>query len=187
MITITEALGELRLVEKKLEKKRNGVQTYLCGYTEPLSAQGGSTKYVASERESVDALMDRHIAIRIAIQESNRNESITIDNEGRTSTQTIAEWLTWKRELSNNHRRFLSSCIQRIEQFRTDHENTWHKQKQASKDLDQNDMPTPEEPKLLVHADEKELRDQLADLDYQLERLDTALTLHNSTVTIDVE
>src|SRR6266850_8251735 len=98
-MTITEALQEIKTIGKRLEKKRLAVSDKLARDTrikDPLEKDGGSEKFVREERQAIGDLEKRIVAIRTAIQRSNLITMVPIDgNQG-----TVAEWLTWRREVS---------------------------------------------------------------------------------------
>lgn len=183
-MTVTEALGELRLIEKKMQKKRGAMLPYLTGYMDALEKNGGQEKLVADNQLSLADLAARHIEIRLAIQESNRTSKLLIKDEGTSREETVAWWLTWKREIAAGQRQHLSQCLRHIEQAKATHEQARFNAEKQRKPSD--DGPQPASPDLIVFVDERKMQEELAQIEYCLEKLDTLLTLHNSTTVISV-
>jgi len=96
-ITITEALAELNLIKKKIEKKKPDILNNLLRYehvADPFLKEGGSQQYIAAEIQSINSLRERFVKIRSAIAKINTETHITVNNV----TRTINEWLNWKRD-----------------------------------------------------------------------------------------
>src|SRR5437762_2223860 len=99
MITITEALAELKTLQKRIEKKREFVVTFLArqdGLKDPLGNDGGSFVALGRELQAIHDLDARRVLIRTNIQKINQSTPITVENV----TRTIAEWLTWRKEVA---------------------------------------------------------------------------------------
>ena len=98
-MTITEALAELKTIQKRVEKKREFIVNYLCrqeGLKDPLERDGGAVTAIIREQQAIQDLETRHVNIRTAIQLTNQKTTITIGD----TTKTIAEWLTWRKEVA---------------------------------------------------------------------------------------
>jgi hypothetical protein len=118
-ITITEALQEIKTIGKRLEKKRQSISQYLARDTrvrDPLEKDGGSAKFITEERQAIADLEKRVIAIRIEIQRSNLAASLTVG----TTARTVAEWLTWRREISAAQSTFLNGLVSGLSRLRDD-------------------------------------------------------------------
>ena len=103
-LTITEALAEIKTINKRLQTKRQNTLQYVARdarVKDPLEREGGSVEFLKRERQSIKDLEQRVVAIRTAIQRSNLETRTTI--AGRELS--IAEWLTWRREISVASRR----------------------------------------------------------------------------------
>ena len=98
---------------------------------------------------------------------------------------TVAEWLTWKREVAAGQKAHLSQCLRHIEQSKATHEQRKFESDKARAKID-DDGPTPASPDLIVFVNERHMQEELAQIEYCLEKLDTLLTLHNSTTVISV-
>lgn len=98
-MTITEALSEINLVQKKIQKKQ---ETVLANLVKPkhvkdqLEAQGGSKQFIQSEVQAVSDLTRRLVMLRGSIAKANIENSITVSGK----TDTIHNWLTWKRDVA---------------------------------------------------------------------------------------
>lgn len=98
-MTITEALAEVKLTEKKIEKKKANIAANLTRFEhtpDPYSKDGGSQKVMGQELQAIQDLEIRLINIRGAIAEANIKTKLTI---GET-TRSLYDWITWKREIA---------------------------------------------------------------------------------------
>ena len=111
--TITEALAELKTLDKKIESSKKFVMDYSVrqGTTiDPLDDEGGSDKVIPQKMQSIDNLLERKIAIRKAINASNQNAVVEINKVKRT----VEEWLIWKRDVYQKEMAFLESLQRKI-------------------------------------------------------------------------
>jgi hypothetical protein len=178
LITITEALAELKTIQKRIEKKREYVMSYLVrqdGIKDPLEKDGGSVEVLRRERQAVADLETRHVAIRTAIQKMNQATSITIAD----TTKTIAEWLTWRKEIANGAQSFVNKLRQSIQANRNAAVQKGWQPRAATETAQQ---PTD----LLINADEAALAAEAEHYETVLGTLDGQLSLKNATVTIDL-
>src|SRR4051794_20067573 len=116
-ITITEALAELKTIDKRIEKKREFILGYLLRqgmFKDPLEKDGGSVAAIKRELQAVRDLEERRITIRRAIQQANERVTVTVGKQ----TRSIADWLVWRREVAPKQSAFLSGLRSRIEQAR---------------------------------------------------------------------
>ena len=181
-ITITEALAELKTLQKRIEKKRTAVGPYLLrqsvimdphAFTGNGGIEGGSREFVRRERQAIADLMRRVIAIRVAIQRKNHKVSVTVEGE----TRTLAEWLTWRREVSEGAKKFLQSMHDGITRVRAD---IVKKGGVVAEDA------SIEMRNVVVNVDETELLKEIEHMETVLGALDGQLSLKNATVTIEV-
>lgn len=94
-ITITEALAEIKTIGKRIEKKREFIGGFLArqdGVRDPLEKDGGSAKAIAGERQSVNDLEDRIVALRRGIQRANDETSVTINGITRIRPALREGW-----------------------------------------------------------------------------------------------
>lgn len=109
-MTITEALSEINLIKKKLEHKKKNTLTLLIkpDHTPDIYAtEGGTPVFLKREFQSIDDLYRRFIKIRSAISKANIENDITLGER----TQSIHDWLTWKREISKDETNFVNTVV----------------------------------------------------------------------------
>lgn len=176
MITITEALAELKLLKSKVQKKQSFILTFLCrqeGLRDPLDKSGGSEKEIASEIQAVNDLLGRYTKLRTAIANANAATAVEINGV----KNTIAEWLVWRREVFPLTQSFLTAQVNHIANIR----------KQVQQQLGQPQPGTdPAFFQLKVNVDEKALSDTLEKLNDTFNTLDGRLSLHNATCAVEV-
>lgn len=177
--TITEALADLKTIHKRIEKKQEYISSYLVrqdGIKDPLEKDGGSAEVIKRERQAISDLEKYFVNIRTAIQKANHENTIEIEGESKT----IAEWLTWRKEISSNRKAFLNKIRLAIVQARTQATTKgWAvvpAGQQANNFTD-----------LVVHVDEAELAKQAEQIETILGKLDGQLSLKNATIVIEVE
>lgn len=177
-LTITEALAELKTIGKRIEKKRAYINSYLLrqeALKDPLEKAGGSAEVIRRERQAIGDLEQRHIAIRLAIQQINQETPVVVEG----IKKSLADWLTWRKEVAPEQQRFLAAIRQRVDSAR----NTAMKvgatlitaSESATKPQD-----------VVVNVNEAELAAEMEHLETVLGSLDGQLSLKNATVTIDI-
>lgn len=117
-LTITEALAEIKTIGKRMEKKRDFVLGYLArqeGMKDPLEKDGGSAKMIEQEQQALRDLGQRVVKLRSAIAKANSVNKITC----RGITETIADWITWRREVSPGYMKFLNQLRQNVQGIRS--------------------------------------------------------------------
>jgi hypothetical protein len=169
-LTITEALAEVKSIQKRLEKKR----AFLCTYVtrdsklvDPLAKDGGSEVVLEKELQSYGDLHRRLISIRSAIQVSNAKTVLTLDG----ATMTVLEWIVWKREVAPDSSLLwngLSTAIDR---------GTAYTRRAMASSESAPEMVCSISPSLVASTAEK--------LEKTLGELDGRLSLLNATTTID--
>lgn len=98
LITITEALAELKTVDSKIGTTKDFLVNYAIrqGSTiDPLDDEGGSDVVMAQKMQSLRDLLGRKVSIRIAINNKNATTSLVVCG----ITKTVAEWIVWRREV----------------------------------------------------------------------------------------
>jgi hypothetical protein len=172
---ITEAMAEIKTINKRLAKKREFVLTHIVRddkFKDPLEKDGGSPKVVSEERQAIQDLEARVIRLRSAINRSNQETKLTIGS----TTRTISDWLIWKREVMPSYSKFLSQVGIRIQNERND--VSYSRRNSISENTDAD---------LVVNLDEKALGAEAEELEEILGNLDGQLSLLNATVTVSVE
>lgn len=109
-MTITEALAEIKLIEKKVVTKENHVLGHLWRMQSQPDILGDSDAELKKEIQSVSDLRKRWVEIRKAIAVANSETKIAIDGEEKT----ILEWLSWKREIAPNELQFHHQVHNRV-------------------------------------------------------------------------
>lgn len=178
MMTITEALADLKTIQKRIEKKREYVLAYLCrqdGIKDPLLSDGGSVAAIERERQAIADLEKRHVAIRTGIQKVNQATTITVAD----ITKTIAEWLTWRKEVSPGQVAFVHRMRSVAQSGRTQAQQKGWSVVPAG-------APATQPTDMLVNVDESALAKDAEQLETILGTLDGQLSLKNATVMIDV-
>ncbi len=178
MLTITEALAELKTLGKRIEKKREFVGGYLArqdGIKDPLEKEGGSATVIARERQAIADLELRHVAIRTAIQRVNQATPITVLD----TTKTIAEWLTWRKEIASGQQSFVNKIRQTVMAARGEAQKKGFGVVLTAEVAKQ---PTD----FVINVDESALAKEAETLENILGTLDGQLSLKNATVMIDV-
>lgn len=175
-ITITEALAEIKTVQKRIEKKREFVLGFLArqdGIKDPLEKDGGSFQAIVRERQAIADLEGRIIAIRRGIQRANDTTTITINGAERS----IADWLAWRRDVAPGYQQFLGRIRQQIngvrDQARKQGVNMVFATAQAEKPQD-----------FVVNINEQDLAAEIERIEDTLGQLDGQLSLKNATVQI---
>lgn len=176
-MTITEALAEVKLIDKKVEKKQQFISSYAIRanqLVDPLADSGGSRKVLEQERQAVFDLLERKVAIRRAIQAANAGTSLTIGSQ----TRSISDWLVWRREVAPAEQAFLTGLKTRIDQART-------QATQQRVQLVAADKSPEGATDILVNLSEKKLAERAEEVETALLTLDGQLSLKNALITID--
>ena len=176
-VTITEALADIKTVNARLDKRREAVMRYFARdarLRDPLEADGGSVEFVKRERQAIADLEARIVAIRTAIQNVNLTTKLTVGNK----TQTVSEWLNWRREVSTKAKGFLDQMAATIVNARN----------QANKNSGrvQDSESTAKPGDIVIAVSEKQLSEEIEGMAQLLGELDGKLSLINATCTIEI-
>lgn len=183
-LTITESLAELKTISKRLEKKRSAVLPYLARdlrVKDPFEAKGGSAEFIRAERQGIHDLQERVIAIRTAIQKSNLETPIVIGQK----TRSVSDWLTWRREVADGEKNFLSTLASGLKQFRNEIQRKGGTST-TNRSAEPSTYDASAPPEMLVNIDEKLLLEQQETIETVLGELDGKLSLLNATTFVDV-
>lgn len=168
MITITEALAEIKTIAKRVDNKATFINGNLWRpsiVTDALSNTGGAPKRVKEEFQAVGDLISRTERIRVRIQEANQKNTLTIQG----TTKTVAAWLAWRKECAPRLKTLLGQMSSGL--------NTGHNQVRAQ---------NPKQWDVTEHFSSDEVRSQIEAVDNILGELDGRLSLFNATCTVDV-
>lgn len=174
---ITEALAELKTIGKRMQKKQTFIASYLHrqeGLKDPLEKDGGSAVVLKNELQAIGDLNKRVVEIRTAIQRTNLTTTLTVEGV----TKSIAEWLTWRKEVSNGEVAFVDSLRQNLLRARTQAQTRGVAVVNVG---NQANAPTD----LIINLDEGELAKQAEKLETILGVLDGQLSLKNATIHVD--
>jgi L-lactate utilization protein LutB len=182
-MTITEALAEIKTIGKRLEKKRQAIYANLgrdMRLVDPL--EGGSVEFIKRERQAIEDLEKRIVAIRTAIQKSNLETRTTVGE----MTHTIAEWLTFRREVATGRQQFLASINNGVKNIRDKIQREGGRVTSvgmaATAIVDTNKNVAD----VSIHVNERELLAEQERLEQTLGELDGKLSLLNATTVIPV-
>lgn len=176
-ITLTEALSEVNLINKKIESKRLKIKGTLSRaehVPDPFESEGGSPKMIQSELQSIEDLSRRLSRIRGAISLANLNNNITVGEE----TRTIHDWLVWKREVAKGQIEF-SAAVSRDLKAQIDKGST---QPQIYKDQQEQTHLV----KWLYNIDYSQWCKNHEKLTDKFETLDGKLSLKNAIITVTI-
>lgn len=178
MITITEGLAEIKTIFKRIEKKREFILANVARQEmikDPLAKDGGSEAAIAREVQSVGDLLERVIKIRAEINKANQANAISIGGE----TRTIADWLTWKREISTPARTLWDSINSQVANVKQQAQQRGVKMVSATAAVER-----PED--VVLHVNVQDVAKRRESIEEVLGILDGQLSLKNATITIDV-
>lgn len=176
-LTITESLAEIKTIGARIQKKREAVMRYFARdgrLRDPLESDGGSIEFVKRERQAIADLENRLVAIRCAIQASNLATVVTVGEQSRK----VAEWLNWRREVSEQAKQFLATMTGTLTKVRQEC------LKQGWQIVEKETQPQAGE--VIVCVNERQLAKESEQMEQLLGELDGKLSLLNATTTIDV-
>jgi len=175
-MTITEALAEIKTIGKRIEKKRQNIQQYLARQDvirDPLEKDGGSRAVIVRERQAIGDLQERIVGLRKAIAHANATTPVEIDGLSRS----IAEWLTWRREVAPTEKSFLQGVQNGLASMRKE---AGQKQLTVKPVPERGGEPTD----ILVNIDESQLSKDIEHIETVLGTLDGRLSLLNATTFV---
>src|SRR6266568_588224 len=178
-LTITEALAEVKTIDKRLAKKRETITQYLARqeyFKDPIVAEGGSAAYIKAEEQAMGDLEDRLIAIRRAILAANAATLVTVNGD----TRSLQDWLTWRREVAPKRGTYLNGLRVRIEQVRR--EALAKGVAVVSAVAVAGTAPKPQD--VVVNIEEQALAQEIEHLEAVLGALDGQLSLKNATTVL---
>ena len=174
-LTITEALAEIKTIDKRLAKKQEFVVSNLARdekMRDPLERDGGSEKLVSEGDQAIRDLNDRKVAIRLAIQSSNMHTDLTVQGE----TRLIAAWLIWRREVADWMTTHLNHQTRALNSFRV----------QVKRAVGRGVPDDETSSGIIAHLSEADLAARSENLETILGDLDGQLSLKNATTIIEI-
>lgn len=174
-LTITEALAEIKTINARIQKKREAVMRYFARdgrLRDPLESDGGSIEFVKRERQAISDLENRLVAIRCAIQSSNLATGVTVSEQ----TRKVAEWLNWRREVSEHAKNFLATMTNTLTRVR---------QEALKQGWQMVEKDTAAAGEVVVAVNERQLAKESEAMEQLLGELDGKLSLLNATTLIE--
>lgn len=175
-MTITEALAEIKTLEKRIQAKKTFIAQNVFrmdGLRDPFEKEGGSAKLLAQEEQALGDLLKRILELRAQIRKANEQTVVNIQGENLS----IADWLVWKREVAPVRREYLSTLSR---QLATARDNARRSGTQLVTAGGVAEKPTD----IIVNLNEKEIAKSLEHLEAVLGELDGQLSLKNATVQL---
>lgn len=174
-LTITEALAEIKLVEKKIEHKTQFVLANLTRFRHQPDPLKDGPATIKAEMQSIGDLRQRIVDLRSAISKANNEQRIEIGNQSKT----IQEWLTWKRECSKHEIDLYNAIHKEVAKKLAD--NAARPQLYKDKDEDK-----PRLAEIETNVNYPEYVEKAQASQETLDKLDGQLSLKNATVLIVV-
>lgn len=173
MITITEALAEIKTINSRIAKKREFVYSHLYRQDYMKDPLGDSKEAIREARQSISDLEERKVNIRRAIADKNTEIPVSVSGV----TRSVAEWLVWRREVSSGYKQFLNEMNSRLATVRQD-------AMRKGVSVSEENAQTPQD--VIVNVNEQVLSKEIENLEEILGTLDGQLSLKNATESIEV-
>lgn len=177
-MTITEALAEIKTITKRIQSKREFIETYqlrVDSLKDPLDKDGGSVKAVSEASQSISDLEDRMVALRSAIASANNTNTIALEGVEKP----ISDWLIWRREIAPGRERFLIGLASKLASARNSVAGQKYRWGDAQKT---DDKPVD----IIVNVDETALNVEREQMKNILGQLDGQLSLKNATIMLSI-
>ncbi len=178
MLTITEALQEIKTIDKRVMKKLEWIEQLVARnerVRDPVEKEGGSAQVIERERQSIADLHQRKVQLRLAINRANDETGLTVNGVARS----ISEWIVWRREVAPSQQEILRRVRGIINQIRTDLRGQGRNIVTSQEAAEPNDA--------VVNVSESELAKETEELEDTLGQLDGKLSLLNATTAVTVE
>ncbi len=176
-LTITEALQEMRTIDKRIEKKVDWIGQLAARnekIRDPVEKEGGSAAVIEQERQAIGDLHRRKVQLRLAINRANDQAVLTIAGE----TKSIAEWIVWRREVAPIQESILGGLRRGISNVRD------QAKRAGTSIVSTQDAAEPGD--IVVNISEVELAGEIETLEEILGNLDGQLSLKNATTVVNV-
>ncbi len=182
-LTITEGLAQIKTIQKRIAKKREFIRQYLArqeALRDPLEKDGGSVAAIGAALQAISDLEQRTVQIRRAIALVNAVEVLTVDG----TTMSVADWLTWRREVAPGRQQFLTQLAGGLQQLRREAMSKGVGVVSAVAVASSSGEIKPTD--VIVNISEKALATDAEHLETVLGALDGALSLKNATTHITI-
>jgi hypothetical protein len=177
-LTITEALQEIRTIDKRVQKKLDWIGNLVARnekIRDPVEKEGGSTTVIERERQAIDDLHKRKVQLRLAINRANDQTTLAV---GSGPIRSIAEWIVWRREVAPTIGNILISLRNGVAQVRD------QARRQGKSIVQTEDAAEPGD--VVVHISEAKLAKEIEEHEEILGQLDGQLSLLNATTAVNV-
>lgn len=177
-VTITEALADLKVIQKRIANKQGFIGDHIARaeqMRDPLAKDGGSPAVIEREMQALHDLREDAVSIRRAIKQANAVTEVTIGS----TTRTIADWLVWRRDVAPVEQSFLTGLVKFVERARQQATQRGGALVSATANT-ADTKPTD----IIVNVSEVELSKNVEELNALLELLDGQLSLKNATVMV---
>jgi hypothetical protein len=159
----------LKTIQKRIKAKRDFIGAHLIhpeAMKDPLTSDGGTFVVLQREQQAIADLQRRLIAVRAAMQTANLATTITVAG----ITRSIAEWLSWRKDLMEGERAFLATVRRTIDNVRSGVRSKGDDPSKA----------------IVVNIDEGDLGSRTELLEQICATLDGQLSLKNATTVIEI-
>lgn len=180
---ITEALSEIKTLQKRIADKEQFVNRYMARLDkvrDPLEKDGGSQSRIDAEIQAIGDLEQNIVSLRTRIQRTNQVTTLTVNGTLSSATKTITEWLAWKKEIAPRRRQFLDVMIQNVAKLRAEVSRMPGNPRVLAPG--QVDGAQPDD--VLVYLDERKLSEDKERMTETLGLLDGQLSMLNATTEV---
>lgn len=177
-VTITEALADIKTIDKRIEKKQQFILNYLwrqAALKDPLEKEGGCFVALEKELQSILDLETHKLHLRRAIQYANDKTFITIGGQ----ELSISDWLVWRRDVAPQMQILYNSLSNKIQQAR-------QTAQQKGLTVFQSENPDAKPQDIVVHLNEKKVAELIEWYEEVLGNLDGQLSLKNATTFVEL-
>jgi len=178
VLTITEALAELKTTAKRIEKKHEFVRAHLMRMErlkDPLEKEGGAYASIEAARQAIHDLEERIVRIRRKISEANLQTTISVQGE----TRPVADWLVWRRDVAPKAQGRVNDLASGIAQVRKDMLQKGVQVVQPGETARTEDV--------VVNVSETKLAQEREHMELVLGELDGQLSLKNALTTFEID
>lgn len=174
-MTVTEALAEIKLIQKKVDKKIAAMNPCITRFEHQKDPYPDSAVMIRGEVQSIEDLYTNLSSIRKAISKANLETTMTVG----TTEKTVTEWLTWKKEIYDPLNKIYSGLVSTA----TNEISRNAKQPSLVTKTDSNDAT--QLAKLVINVDIPTLNKKMEQIMEINEKVDGLLSLKNATVVIE--
>lgn len=190
-MVVQKALGELKLIDARVQQYRRDVETHshrAAAIKDPFQKTGGTEKFISERIQSINDLSVRRVRIRTAISRANLDASLTLNlpigtgeaAKTETITRTVAEWLAYKRDVLPGALQFVQTVRGSLAQLRR---LAATKGGAVVTPASEQDAAAAD---LVINIDEAAFTLEAERLSAIQQVLDTELSIFNATATVEI-